>query len=275
MEIAHGADMLGRTTCSLLAIVAVAFIGCVAPNESFDESTGALSLNGQSENPDWQSPDEIARAREAVERDFADATDPSNVSPIEQQLILKRYAHLDPDHVVPKDLLKTAVTYFEKNKAGFPNQSYITVVDFKPRSDNYRFFLIKLDDGSVEKYHTTHGSGGDVDDDGIAESFGNVPNSRKSSLGFVRTGEVYMGTYQRAIRLDGLSRSNTAIRERFIVFHGWDKVHEANVIQGRSAGCITLDWAVKDGVLDKIKEGSLLYVGVSGSAANYSATHLK
>lgn len=42
-----------------------------------------------------------------------------------------------------------------------------------------------------------------------------------------------------------------------------DGVKEANVIQAMTWGCIALDWTVKDAVLDKIKEGALLYVGVS------------
>jgi hypothetical protein len=60
------------------------------------------------------------------------------------------------------------------------------------------------------------------------------------------------------------------MRERAVVFHGWDKVHEANVKQGLSWGCITLDWQFKDLVLEKIKEGSLMYVGVSKGAGKLS-----
>jgi hypothetical protein len=164
---------------------------------------------------------------------------------------------------VPPDLLQKAVAYFDANKSRFPNQAYITVVDFRPRSDKYRLYIINMADGSVEKFHTTHGVNSDKNADGIATVFGNVINSGMSSLGFVRTGEVYSGSYKRSIRLDGLSSTNSNIRDRAVVFHGWDKVHEANVIQGMSHGCITLDWKVKDAAIDKIKEGSLMYVGQS------------
>jgi hypothetical protein len=254
--------MLGRTL--LLPIIALALAACSAATDSVDDSASALAASGAvSENPDVQSAQEIAHARDAVRHDFGDAVLPATLTPGEKDEILRRYAYLDPTHQVPKGLLQTAIIYFDQNKAGFPNQTHITVVDLGQNSDQYRFFLVRMSDGVVEKYHTTHGIHSDEDDDGVAETFGNDVGSGKSSLGYVRTAEVYSGTYQRSVRLDGLSDTNSNIRERAVVFHGWDKVHEANVKQGLSWGCITLDWTVKDGVLDKIKEGSLMYVGDS------------
>src|SRR5665213_1519758 len=220
-----------------------------------------------SENPDVQTPAEIANAHMLIDRDFAHAVHPNLLSPAQQQSILTRYAYLDPNHEVPADLLKTAVMYLDANKASFPNQAYITVVDFKPRSDAYRLYIVNMTDGSVEEFHTTHGVNSDPNSDGMATVFGNVINSGMSSLGFVRTAEVYTGTYKRALRIDGLSKTNSNIRDRAVVFHGWDGVHEANVIQGMSHGCITLDWTVKDAAIDKIKEGSLMYVGYAGKPA--------
>lgn len=212
---------------------------------------------------DRQTPEEIEFARRAVERDFANAVQPMFLSPYTRATTLARYSHLDPNQWVPSDLLEEAVLYYDANLAGFPNQKYITIVDFKPRSSRYRFFLIDMATGAVERYHTTHGVGSDRNNDGYAEQFNNTPNSGASSLGFARTAEIYWGKFKRSVRLDGLSTTNSRIRQRAIVFHGWDKVHERDVIQGRSWGCITLDWAVKDAVLDKIAEGSLMYSGVS------------
>jgi hypothetical protein len=170
---------------------------------------------------------------------------------------------LDPKHWVPANLLRDAVTYFDANKAHFKNKNYITIVDFTPRSNKYRFFLIDMKTGAVERFHTTHGMGSDENKDGYAESFGNENGSGKSSLGFVRTAEVYSGNFGPSVRLDGLSATNSNLRARSVVFHGWDGVKEGDVIQGLSRGCITLDWKFKDAVLEKIKEGSLLYVGLS------------
>ncbi len=243
----------------LVALVGLPLIHC-APSVDEESARVGQEALATSENADIEDAQAIKSANEAVLRDFGSLTDPGDVA---KAGLPEGYEYLDPNHEVPPALLEEAIAFYDKNQTAFPNRDYITVVDLGLRSDHYRFFLIKMADGSVEKYHTTHGRGGDVDDDGWAESFGNVPSSQKSALGCVRTAEVYSGTYKRSIRLDGLSTTNSKIRERAIVFHGWDNVHEANVIQGRSAGCITLDWAVKDGVLDKIKEGSFMYVGAS------------
>jgi hypothetical protein len=260
--------MLGLRSLIASSGLALALLvtACGATPDTSSEGSAEALTPGVAENPDVQTADEIAAAKAKVAHDFAKAKLPSALSASEMQAIKAKYAYLDPNHEVPADLLQTATAYFAQNQSSFPNQGYITVVDFKPRSDAYRFFLVNMTDGSVEKYHTTHGTHSDEDKDGIAESFGNDVGSGKSSLGFIRTAEVYSGTYHVAVRLDGLSDTNSNIRERAVVFHGWDGVHEANVIQGWSWGCITLDWTVKDAVLAKIKEGSLMYVGVSGGS---------
>lgn len=214
------------------------------------------------EGYDVQSPEEIERARREIEAAFANA-DVGFMAEEDQAAILARYSFLDPMHEVPTDLLEKALLYFDKNKDKFPNQEYITIVDFKLRSDKARLFVVNVASGAVEKYHTTHGLNSDKNNNGYAESFGNVINSGKSSLGFVRVSEVYTGKFGRSIRLDGLSTTNSNIRARAVVLHGWEKTYEADKIQGLSWGCITLDYAIRDGVLDKVKEGSLMYVGVS------------
>lgn len=214
------------------------------------------------EGYDVQSPEEIERARREIEATFANA-DVGFMAEEDQAAILARYSFLDPMHEVPTDLLEKALLYFDKNKDKFPNQEYITIVDFKLRSDKARLFVVNVASGAVEKYHTTHGLNSDKNNNGYAESFGNVINSGKSSLGFVRVSEVYTGKFGRSIRLDGLSTTNSNIRARAVVLHGWEKTYEADKIQGLSWGCITLDYAIRDGVLDKVKEGSLMYVGVS------------
>lgn len=236
---------------------------CASALVAFSTYADTFDPNNPGEGFDREDPAAIQKAHEIIDRDFAGAVTLHQLSVRSRIRTLADYQHLDPNREVPQDLLRDAVAYFDANKQRFPNQAYITIVDFKKRSDKSRFYLINMSTGAVEKYHTTHGINSDKDDDGYAESFGNVPDSGKSSLGFVRTAEVYEGKFKRSVRLDGLSTTNSNIRDRAVVFHGWDKVHEANVKQGLSWGCITLDWAVKDGVLDKIKEGSMMYVGVS------------
>lgn len=212
---------------------------------------------------DRESPEKIERARRVIENEFRDAVLPRQISENERLQILERYGHLDPKKEVPSDLLETAVLFFDRNKSRFPNRDYMTVIDFSRRSDLHRFFVIHLKTGAVSKYRTTHGIGSDTDDDGYAERFLNIVNSRASSLGFIRTAEVYSGAYKRSLRLDGLSASNSKVRERAVVVHGWDGVREEPVIQERSWGCPALDWKLKDQVISQIKEGSLMYIGVS------------
>lgn len=217
----------------------------------------------EQEGYDLQTPEEIEAAQAAVERDFGNAVDVQALKEEDKAPILAKYAYLDPLHEVPDQLLEDAVLYFDKNKDKFPNQTHITIVDFSPRSDKARLFVIDMTTGLVEKYHTTHGLHSDENRDGLAEQFGNTVNSGRSSLGFVRTAEVYEGKFGRSVRLDGLSTTNSNIRKRAVVLHGWEKAYEKDVIQGWSWGCITLDYAIRDNVIDKVAAGSLMYVGLS------------
>src|SRR5207248_1459015 len=121
------------------------------------------------------------------------------------------------------------------------------------RSDQARFFVINMHDGSVKKYHTTHGSGSDPGNTGYAKLFGNEIGSNMSSLGIIRTAEVYEGAFGRSLRLDRLSLTNSNLRNRDIVIHYGKEIHEANVIQGLGGGCIMLDRSVRDHVIDEIR----------------------
>lgn len=215
------------------------------------------------ENPDRESWAKIKAAEAKIAQEFADVVEPEQLFEKQAQRALTGYNHLDPNRWVPSNLLASAVLYFDKNKSKFKNQNYITVVDFSPRSNNYRLFIINLKTGKVQRYRTTHGEGSDTNRDGYAESFGNVPGSRKSSLGYVRTAEVYYGSFGRSLRLDGLSSTNSKIRQRAVVFHGWAPVVEANQLQPLSYGCVTIDTDYRDQVIDQIKNGSLMLVHLS------------
>jgi hypothetical protein len=227
---------------------------------SFFLSVSAFAFDA---GPDLQTPGEIQAAKEKVQQEFQGAVDPRLWSAARIRRTMQSYSHLDPNHEVPADLLEKAVTYFHANQSRFPNREFITIIDFKQHSQLPRFFVINMETGFVEKYRTAHGSGSDANDDGMAESFSNVIGSGASSLGYARTAEVYSGQFQRSIRLDGLSSTNSNFRDRAVVVHGWDGVIEQPIKQRRSLGCPALDWTVKDHVIDEIKEGSLVLFGVS------------
>ncbi len=223
----------------------------------------SFSLSALADGPDKQTLEEIQAARAVIARDFSGAVFPHTLTRAKRNAILKKYEYLDPSKEVPSDLLEETVLFFDQNQLRFANQTHITVVDFSRRSDRQRFFVVDLSTGAVQKYWTVHGWGSDHNKDGIAEHFSNVINSGTSSLGFIRTAEIYEGKFKRSVRLDGLSESNSNVRERAIVLHGWDNAFEKPVIQGLGWGCPALDWTVKDGVIDKVAEGSLMYIGVS------------
>lgn len=244
-------------TVKLLSLFLLSFLISTATSHAEPMDSDAT------EGFDRQTPAEIEAARAQITALFGGAIHPATLSPAEKSAILNKYRHVDPRGEVPSALLEQTLLYFDKNMSKFSNQDYVSVVNFKPHSSIQRFFVIDLKTGAVEKFRTTHGWASDADSDGNAETFGNVVSSGKSSLGFVRTGEVYWGKFKRSIRLDGLSSTNSNVRERAIVVHGWDKAFERNVTQGLSWGCPALDWLVKDGVIDKIKEGSLMNFGYS------------
>lgn len=229
----------------------------------FSLSSQAQKAGELGEGFDKQSDEEIALAEQHIRSLGFNYHDEPLHSQATAQGILDKYKHLDPRHEVPTDLLEKAVLYFDAHRDKFTNQNYVTIVDFRHRSDTWRFYLVDMVSGAVQKFHTTHGIGSDRNRNGVAESFGNVPNSGKSSLGFARVAEVYSGKYGRSVRLDGLSTTTSNLRKRAVVVHGWDDVKEDHVIQGLSWGCVTLDWKLKDGVIDKIANGSLLYLGQS------------
>lgn len=236
-----------RSFCSGILIFCIFLLSAVP----------ALALEAEGDIP---SEGEIEEARLQVERDFSRVERKAFVNESE---VLNRYSYLDRKKEVPQVLLRKAILYFDANKAAFRNQRYISIVDFSKRSNLPRFFLINMNDGTVASLRTTHGSGSDRENDGYAESFGNLSGSNKSSLGFYKVAEDYHGRFGHSIRLDGLSSTNSNARARAVVVHGYDYAWEKNVIQGLSWGCIAVAWEVRDMVLERLKGGSLLYAGLS------------
>lgn len=137
-------------------------------------------------------------------------------------------------------------------------------VDFSRSADQHRLFIVNVVTGDiVYSHYTTHGkgSGGPAK----AVRFSNVPMSLCSSKGLYRCAEPYYGKYGYSLRLDGLEKGvNDNARRRAIVMHGSDYVTTAYVNKygypGRSWGCITFPKAVRQAVVDKLKNGSYLYV---------------
>lgn len=148
-----------------------------------------------------------------------------------------------------------------------PRAEYMAFVDFSRDASLHRFFLINLKAKVIEyDWYTSHGSGsGSLVE---ATKFSNTPNSRMSSKGLLKTGNTYQGKYGLSLKLHGLEKGvNDNVERRSIVIHRSAYVSrnymKSHHYPGRSWGCITLDPDRADDVINKLKDGSLVYIYTS------------
>jgi len=139
----------------------------------------------------------------------------------------------------------------------------LTIIDFSQSSKLNRFFIADIDNQQlIYQSLVAHGknSGGD-----IPESFSNLVNSNKSSLGFYLTGQTYVGKHGLSLRLDGLEKGiNDNAKKRHIVIHSADYVSKSFVNRvcrlGRSFGCPSLPADNYGVIIDLIKDKSLIFI---------------
>ena len=143
------------------------------------------------------------------------------------------------------------------------NDSIVTICDFSRPSSEKRMYVIDLNNYRV-LFNTwvAHGRNSGKE---IAQSFSNTLSSYKSSLGFYRTGDTYMGGNGLSLRLHGLERGiNDKALARAIVLHGADYVSpsflQANGFMGRSYGCPAVSNREVRPIIDAIKGGSCLFI---------------
>lgn len=160
----------------------------------------------------------------------------------------------------PARATELALEYFQKNQDNFDNQRYVSVLDMSLHSSQDRFFLLDMLNKTMTSFVVAHGRGSDPDHDGYAQTFSNVPQSKMSSLGFYQVSETYTGSQGYSVKMDGLSTTNSKARSRAIVIHGADYVKKGWAKMGRSWGCPALDNNLSANVINKIKNGSLLFM---------------
>ena len=143
------------------------------------------------------------------------------------------------------------------------NDKLISIVDFSQPSSKKRLFVIDLDKSKVVfNTYVAHGINSGT---ASATRFSNRPESNESSLGFYETRSTYMGGNGYSLRLEGLeSGINDNAERRDIVMHGAAYVSE-NLIQaqgyiGRSWGCPAVPEKLHKPIIDKIKNGSCLFI---------------
>lgn len=224
-----------------LAVTVPAVTAAVLPVEIEDDDAGA-------EGDERGAPlDAFEQARLGA---FEQATGPA--APVSDPV-------LDPQHVIPAQMLADALAYYQKNAARIPNKDFLTVVDFSRASSQARMFLLDMRTGRVTAVHMAHGSGSDPRNTGRATVFSNESGSNCSSLGFYLTAETYTGKHGYSCRLDGLSSMNSNVRPRAVVIHGADYVRDVDVKQGRSWGCLAVSMALRTSIIDRLKGGSLIH----------------
>ncbi len=195
-------------------------------------------------------------------------------SPTEQYLALYETLKLD-SLGLSHQAFTYALTGFEHLQASGKVQkdNLLSILDFSLPSGKKRLFVIDMASGELVFY--TYAAHGRNSGKSIAENFSNTPNSYQSSLGFYITGETYIGKHGSSLRLLGEERGfNDNALARGIVMHGADYVDESIVHSqgyiGRSQGCPALPGNISSKVIEKIKDGSCLFLY---SPDKYYASH--
>jgi L,D-transpeptidase catalytic domain len=149
-------------------------------------------------------------------------------------------------------------------KAGrVTNNTIISIIDFSQPSSKKRLFVIDLNNYKVIfNTYVAHGMNSGKE---YASEFSNQPESNKSSLGFYETAQTYVGKNGYSLHLAGLEKGiNDKADSRSIVMHGAYYVNE-NLINeqgyiGRSWGCPAVPEKLHKPIINKIKNGSCLFI---------------
>lgn len=138
----------------------------------------------------------------------------------------------------------------------------LTVIDYSKPSTEKRLYVIDLTANAVLYSElVAHGQGSGAN---LATRFSNEPNTHASSLGLFVTADTYIGKNGYSLRLKGLDKGfNDRALERAIVMHGAPYVNPDAIPTmgrlGRSWGCPALRPAIAKNVIDRVKNGGLVF----------------
>ncbi|MEO7265715.1 MAG: murein L,D-transpeptidase catalytic domain family protein [Ferruginibacter sp.] len=150
-----------------------------------------------------------------------------------------------------------------KSKKLLSNEDLLSIADMSAASGKKRFFVL-----DVKNYrllfvtYVAHGRNSGLDQ---TLYFSNEAESYKSSVGFYITSNTYSGKHGFSMRLEGIEMGfNNNAMSRDIVMHSADYVSAAVVKSqgyiGRSLGCPALSPEVYKPIIEKIKNGSCLFI---------------
>ncbi|MEJ7627745.1 MAG: murein L,D-transpeptidase catalytic domain family protein [Ferruginibacter sp.] len=149
------------------------------------------------------------------------------------------------------------------NNGKIGNTRIITIVDFTKPSSKKRMYVIDVLNEKVLFYtYVAHGQKSGKE---FANQFSNIPESYQSSLGFYETSTTYTGKNGYSMKLKGLENGiNNKAEERAVVVHGAPYVSESFIntkgYLGRSWGCPALPEKLNKPIIDKIKNGTCLFI---------------
>lgn len=151
----------------------------------------------------------------------------------------------------------------------------LSILDFTLPSGKKRLFVIDLI--REELIFHTYASHGKNSGKIIPTKFSNNNNSNQSSLGFYITSNTYNGKHGESLRLLGEENGiNDKALQRGIVMHSAAYVDESIIASqgfiGRSQGCPALPKNISNNIINKIKDGSCLFIY---SPDRYYLTHSK
>lgn len=140
---------------------------------------------------------------------------------------------------------------------------YLVIVDYSQPSNNKRFFVLNMGTFNLEDYtYVAHGKNSGAE---MAVSFSNKLNSYKSSVGFYLTGKTYNGRYGYSLKLYGLEEGyNSNAYKRGVVIHGAEASEPEYLKKfgflGRTEGCPAVPKSLNKQIIEKIREGSVLFI---------------
>lgn len=143
------------------------------------------------------------------------------------------------------------------------NENILSIVDFSLPSSKKRLFVIDVKNFKILfNTYVAHGRNSGKE---FANEFSNEPESFKSSLGFFVTKDTYNGSHGFSLHLEGEEKGiNDNAYSRAIVMHSAPYVNESVVKSqgfiGRSLGCPALPAKLYKPIIEKIKNGSCLFL---------------
>ncbi|MES2430804.1 MAG: murein L,D-transpeptidase catalytic domain family protein [Bacteroidota bacterium] len=160
------------------------------------------------------------------------------------------------------DYAMTGLTYM-KEAGKVANENIISIVDFSKPSTQKRLYILDLKHYKV--LFNTYVAHGMNSGQAFANNFSNIPESNQSSLGFYSTSGTYTGKNGYSMYLNGIEKGiNDKAHERAIVMHGAPYVSEGMIrtkgYLGRSWGCPAVMEKLNKPIIDKIKNGTCLFI---------------